>query len=222
MSQLKVNNEILKAQKADATLQVSKLAAKVLRKEVDVVQKEMDAGMSEMLSRTRNLPPWLAPGNVGDINLVYWPFFFTTPLIQVAQNSQATGSFSVTRAASFVMTKLVKTVYQRTAVPPGPDTYNYEYLDPNQGAAGYAPGLGFSWRDASSSRLFVDRTIALDHVGNPRFPWTLDSPQFFYPNSTVEYLFTNSGPQDYYVRIAVQGVRVRVDGQDSILSTVSE
>lgn len=218
MSNAYVKNQLM-LQKSHMELQVAKLAAQVLRKENDLMQKEQDSGVAAMLNVARQLPPWLSPGNIGSINEVIWPFFFPTPVVRVPVNNQATTSFSVTRGAGFIATGYVKTVFQRTEPVPG--EVRYEYFDPNDTSGlGATPGLSFSWRDAQSSRNFVDVTINLDHVGNPRFPTALPSPQYFYPSATTEILFTNEGAQDYWVSLTFYGIRVRADGQFAQLSTV--
>ena len=164
-----------------------------------------------------SLRPSLVPGNLGNINRVIWPFFFTTSLQTLAVNSSATTRFTVTQEAAFVLMSYTKTVYTKTVGP-----LVYTYVDPDAtGAASQANDLKFSLRDAQSSRDFNNLPINLDQVGNPRWPTILPDPVFFLPNSTIEVTFANSSASVVYVpRITFFGYRVRLENAQQILSTV--
>lgn len=77
------------------------------------------------------LPGYMMPGNVGDVNKVCWPFWFTniTPLLPAAAGgmaSQAKATVTITQEAAFIMTAIMKTVFIYTTtntpepVPPPP------------------------------------------------------------------------------------------------------
>lgn len=161
----------------------------------------------------------MAPGNVGEINRVIWPFWFSTEMNGegISQNESLQTQFSVTLEASFIVMAIAKTVYQTNVTP-------WNYLDPNaDGLLGRAPGLTFTLRDSSSSRQFFGKEpIALGHIGNPRFPTMLPRPMLLLPNQMMEIQFQNSHPQnDYLPVLTFFGYRLRLENAQQILSTVS-
>jgi hypothetical protein len=97
----------------------------------------------------RSVPSRLMPGNVGDINRVVWPFWFTFTAPELAPAQTATGSFSVTQEASFIFMAFSKVVFKKVAGI-------YTAIDPDQEdtAVGEANGLSFQFRDGQSSRVF--------------------------------------------------------------------
>lgn len=167
----------------------------------------------------RNVGPMLAPGNVGDINKIIWPFYFTTdlPAESLAQNEVFQTGFSVTQEAAFVMMSITKTVYLEN------DPNEFIYADPNDStvAANSAPGLQFTLRDGSSSRQFYNMPMDISHYGNPRFPTKLPRPIMFLPNQNVQIAFTNTHESNLYLpSITVFGYRMRVDDAQNFLSLV--
>lgn len=215
--------DALICQKNELQSQVQSISTKVLSREVRMMRQEAlgQGGMSSYLqSALGGMPFFLAPGNVGDINTVIWPFWFPTPMVTLAPSQTLSSSITISKVAAFVAVSFTKTVFLRTE--PAPGQVSYQYLNPDDPAmAGMSQGLSFSWRDAQSTREFVDRTVSLDHYGNPRFPHLLPSPQLFLPNSQVEFQFTNGHPTSTLaVGVTFYGVRVRTDEAGQILSTV--
>jgi hypothetical protein len=165
------------------------------------------------------LPYFLQPGNVGQINEVIWPFYYATgdnnsSTVIVNPNQSLRSSFSVTQEAAFVMMSYTKTVY----VVDGDDI---TYIDPDANGVGDAPGLKYLIRDAQSSREFFNLPLNIDQVGNPRWPTILPSPQMFIPNAIVEVDFINSHPTNVYaVQMQFFGYRIRLEKAKDILSLV--
>ena len=169
-------------------------------------------------SNLDKLPGMLRPGNVGDINRVIWPFWFTfTPAPELAPGESSSASFAVTQEASFVAMAITKTVHNLTVGP------TYTYVDPgDETGAGETPGLSFFLRDAQSSRVFMQSTIELDHIGAPRFPTILAQPMLFLPNSVVEAGYTNSNASNTYVPfVTLFGYRLRIEESEKIRSLVT-
>jgi hypothetical protein len=158
----------------------------------------------------------LIPGNVGSINNVIWPFFFSTDFITLVPNTAIKTGFSVTQEAAFVMMSYTKQVYTFDGVN------TYTYIDPDQpGATGIAPNLSFTIRDSQSGRDFENFPIDLDTVGNPGYPTIFPRPSMFLPNSNVEISFQNSDPAANYVAfLTVFGYRCRIQDAENILSLV--
>lgn len=162
------------------------------------------------------LPATLRPGNVGSINRVIWPFFFTFSAPELAPNSSSQGFTTITQEAAFVWMSYTKAVYKRTAGPV------YTYVDPDDySAAGQVDGLKFTLRDAQSTRVFHNSPLEIDSIGNPQFPSVLPTPILFLPNSTIEITYQNDNAADTYVPfITMFGYRVRIEDAQKILSTV--
>ncbi len=158
----------------------------------------------------------LVPGNVGSLNNVIWPFFFSTDFITLVPNTAIKSGFTITQEASFVWMSYTKQVYQFDGVNA------YTYIDPDQpGATGIAPNLSFTIRDSQSGRDFENFPIDLDIVGHPRFPTIYPRPAMFLPNSNVEISFQNSDPAITYVAfLTAFGYRVRIEDAQNILSLV--
>lgn len=163
----------------------------------------------------QNLNPLLAPGNIGDINNVIWPFYFTTeiPDESIAANETFQTGFSVTQEAAFIWTSFTKTVYLD-------DEGSWGYLNPD-GDQPSAPGLTFTLRDGSSSRQLFNTPMNIDLYGNPRFPTKLPRPIMLLPNQVMQIAFVNSNPTNAYVPfITAFGYRVRIEQADKLLSLV--
>jgi hypothetical protein len=165
----------------------------------------------------RALPASLRPGNVGSINRVIWPFFFTFSAPELAPNSASQGFTTITQEAAFVWMSYSKAIYKKTAGPT-----QYTYVDPNDYAgAGQADGLKFVFKDAQSTRVFHNQPLEIDMVGVPEFPSVLPTPILFLPNSTIEVTYQNDNATDTFVPfITLFGYRVRIEDAQNILSTV--
>lgn len=212
--------------------EMRRLEQQVLKQEAylkakEQVLKEMESRINQGLSKNnsaqnlqsnvaRNMGNFLVPGNVGDINKVVWPFWFTTPAVTVGPGQNVTTQFSVTQEAGFSWMSYVKCVYDLDTL-----TNDITYIDPAEPAIGEASMLYYSIRDAQSSREFFNKPQALDAVGAPQFPSTLPTPLFFLPNSTIEVSFYNSHPTNNYIPFLVMfGYRIRVEGAKTMLGTV--
>lgn len=165
----------------------------------------------------RALPASLRPGNVGSINRVLWPFFFTFSAPELAPNSASQGFTTITQEAAFVWMSYSRAVYKKTVGP-----VQYTYVDPNDYAgAGQVDGLKFTFKDAQSTRVFHNQPLEIDAVGVPEFPSVLPTPILFLPNSTIEVTYQNDNLTDTYVPfITLFGYRVRIEDAQNILSTV--
>lgn len=200
---------------------VDKKADTLVQREALIRQGQVPMNNARDLGRNlqRNLGPMLAPGNVGDINKIIWPFYFSTeiPENSLGQNETFQTGFSVTQEASFILMSLTKTVYIETA------PNEFIYADPNETstAVNSCPGLQFTLRDGSSSRQFFNFPMEIGHYGNPRFPTKLPRPIMFLPNQNVQIAFTNTHPTNKYLPIITGfGYRMRVEDAQKFLSLV--
>jgi hypothetical protein len=189
-------------------------------KESQLRQSQMPNNSAQNLqfNMKNDLSPLLTPGNIGDINSVIWPFYFTTdiPSSPVAVNETFQTGFSVTQEAAFIFMSFVKTVYLVECEQPDD---SWTYLDPDDQPS--APGLVFSLRDGSSSRQFFNTPIDIDHYGNPRFPTKFPRPVMLLPNQVMQIAFTNNHPTNLYVPfITAFGYRIRIDQAQKLLSLV--
>lgn len=203
---------------------VSKEAHFLNEKEKSLKEKEDRLRMahlkdSDPMSLKSNLksalPNYLAPGNVGDINRVIWPFYFTTDRVEVAPQSNVRSSFVVTLEASYVWMSYTKTVFVKNT-----EDNSQSYLDPDN-FDNFASGLKFFIRDPQSQRQFFNRPIDIDHVGNPRWPSALPAPQMILPRSTIEVTYVNETEDTIYIpQITFYGYRIRMENQQELLGTV--
>lgn len=164
----------------------------------------------------KSLAPNMRPGNVGAINRVFWPFWFTFTAPELTPSSSSTGFTTITQEAAFVWMAYSKAIYKKSAGPV------YTYVDPNdETAAGAVDGLKFTLKDASSSRVFHNSPLEIDCVGNPEFPSVLPTPIMFLPNATIEISYTNDNSTETFVPfMTFFGYRVRIEDAQSLLGTV--
>jgi hypothetical protein len=206
----------LEIAKADASLSARERA---LNEKASRLRQNQVKNMGSMDLETNlrnNLPKGLVPGNVGDINRVIWPFYFTTTPGTIGPNGALVTSISISQEAGFIMTHFSKVVYKEA--PAG--TYTYVDPDTNTGA-GEAPGLRMAFRNNQSQMTFVNVPMNVDHVGNPRWPTKMDSPLYLFPNSIFSVLFTNNDPAAIYVpSVAFFGYRLRSEESMRALSPV--
>lgn len=167
----------------------------------------------------RNLPKGLAPGNVGDINRVMWPFWFTTTNITLAPNTSVQGNITITQEAAFIFTHYTKAVFLEKTGQPG----EFLFVDPDQAdSSGKSNGLTFDMRDSQSSRSFMNVGLDLNQIGYWKYPTWLPTPQLFLPNSNIEFNFqNNTNDRTYKPFITMHGLRVRIEHAKDILSTIS-
>lgn len=202
---------------------VSSKASSLSQKESLLRQGQLPVNGPQDLERnmSRNLGPTLAPGDLGDINKVIWPFFFSTelPNTAIAPNQTFQTGFSITQEAAFIMMAVTKTAYVQNVVDPD----KFTYADPNDPSLGFdsTPGLSFTMRDGSSSRQFFNQPIGLSQYGNPRFPTKLPRPIMFLPNQSIQIAFINSHASNVYLPfITVFGYRMRIEDAQNFLSLV--
>jgi hypothetical protein len=161
----------------------------------------------------------MMPGNLGDINRVVWPFWFTTTKATLAPNTAVQGNITVTQEAAMIMTSYTKAVFLEEDGSPG----QYQYIDPNQpDASGKSNGLTFVWRDSQSSRSFMNKAIDINQIGHWKYPTILPTPQLFLPNSNIEFTYqNNTNDRTYRPFITIFGLRVRIEHAKDILSTIN-
>lgn len=181
-------------------------------------------GPQDMLRNLKNiLPDYLVPGNLGDVNKVVWPFWFTniTPLMPAATGgtqSQATASVTITQEAAFIITSFTKAVFSYDAI-----TGFQTYVDPSQPAGtGWTPGLTMTLVDAQSSRIFMSKPVQLDTIGYSLYPTELPTPLMFLPNSIIQtQLFNSNATINYVPWITYFGVRCRIEDAQRIMSLIT-
>lgn len=168
---------------------------------------------------SNSLGPLLTPGNIGDINSVIWPFYFTTdrPDSPIDPGQTFLTGYSVTQEAAFIFMSFTKTVYLVEGEDPNE---SWTYLPPAPFQAS-APGLVFTLRDGSSSRQLYNTPTNLDHYGSPRFPTKFPRPVMLLPNQVMQIAFTNTHASNRYVPfITAFGYRIRIDEAQKLLSLV--
>lgn len=212
------------AQKQKLQAQVGRMVAAITKKDLDLQKKEMTlaqgGGPGELARKMSQMPIYLAPGNVGDVNKVIWPSFFPTEVVRLAPNQQVDTGFSVSKTAAFIMVAYIKAIYLEEDL--GGGNFSYTYIDPDDPAgSGDAPDLSFAFRNSSSTREHMDTTVNLDHVGNPRWPTFLYAPQMVFPNQNIEVSFFNDHPTNIYrASLTFYGIRIRIDESYDLLSSV--
>jgi hypothetical protein len=180
-------------------------------------------GPQDVMTNLRNvLPDYLVPGNLGDVNKVIWPFWFTniTPELPAAvggTQSQATAMVTITQEAAFIITAFMKSVFLHDTI-----ANTFTYVDPsNFGQAGQTPGLSMTIQDAQSSRVFMSNPIDLDTVGDGIYPQELPTPIMFLPNSVIKTQLFNSSASAYVPWITYLGVRCRIEDAQRIMSLIT-
>ena len=176
------------------------------------------AGPKTMQHNLMSVAAKLRPGNLGDINQVVWPFWFTTNKATLAPNTTVQSNITITQEAAFIWLGHTKAVFLKEG---GGDTY--QYIDPEQpDSAGKANNLTMSIRDSQSSRTFMNKSIDMNQVGTWKYPTILPTPQLLLPNSNIEFQFANSDQfNTYRPWISIYGLRVRIEDAKNILSTIS-
>jgi hypothetical protein len=166
----------------------------------------------------RALGKEFSPGNVGDINKIIWPFYFTTdtpPAAGIAVDQSFVTGITITQEAAFVAMSFVADVYDVAAGPA------WSYITPTTSGVSDYPGLSFAIRDTQSGRDFFNVPMALDSYGNPRFVAKYPRPIMFLPNSNVQVQFFNSHPTKVYApKLTFFGYRVRIEDAQNLLGLV--
>lgn len=199
------------------------LDAKLIQENQGIVPTTGARSLQENMRRA--LPNSIVPGNVGDMNKIVWPFWFTaqTPELPPAVGgtaTQSTSSFTVTQEAAFILTDITKAVFIHTTPAPGNDQFTYVDAA-GSGATPKTPGLTAVFQDAQSSRVFMNRPMSFDSLGYAQFPTEMPAPQLFLPNSVVQVQLFNNNPTNAYIPwLTFFGVRCRVEDAQEILSLV--
>jgi len=163
--------------------------------------------------------PNLQAGDIKDINKIIWPFYFTTPFVELPPLSSISRYISVTQEAPFVWTYTVKTIFEKVAL--GGGNYRWNYIDPNDFSDGIAENLEFNITDAQSSRTFHFNPISINHVGHAQEPEKLETPMMIPSNNNLEIKFYNNDPSKTYIPFfTLYGYRVRVNDAQDLLSLV--
>jgi len=196
----------------------------VMQKKVAQQQSALKAGGSPARTQSNLINSKLGglmPGNIGDINKVVWPFWYTFTAPELTPGLSSTGSFTTSQEAAYIWLSFTASVFLRTG---GGPNYVYTAIDTDdESGAGLINGLNIVFRDAQSSRVFQRNPMPIEAFGSPAFPTVLRSPVMFLPNSTVECLFTNNDATNVYVPfISFFGYRVRIQGAEQILSLVTD
>lgn len=205
--------------------QVSSIGNMVTAKERNIMEKESLMRQGQVPNQgpqdleknmRRNLGPMLAPGNLGDINKVIWPYYFSTevPTSPIAANETFQTGFSVTQEAAFVLMSFTKAIYVESGLI-------WQYLNPNDESTltNQAPNLTFTLRDGSSSRQFYNQPMQMQNYGNPRFPTKLPRPVMLLPNQVMQVAFVNSNASLSYIpRMTFFGYRIRIEDAQNFLS----
>jgi hypothetical protein len=171
-----------------------------------------------MYNMEKGLDGPLMPGNVGDINRVIWPFWFTSEKVTLGPNQSANANITVTQEAGFVWMSYTKAIFLEEDGGPG----QYQLIDPDQAnAGGKANELTFIIRDSQSSRSFMNKGLDVNQAGYWKKPTTNITPVLFLPNSNVEVIWqNNSTDRTYRPFITMFGYRLRIDHAKDILSTI--
>ncbi len=182
-------------------------------------------GPQDVLTNLKNcLPDYLVPGNLGDVNRVIWPFWFTniTPELPAAEDgaqTQVTASVTITQEAAFIVTSYSKAIFEHTTEE-GDEIYSY--IDPAQaGQDGLTPGLSMTIEDAQSTRVFMSNPIDFDTIGDSQFPQDLPTPLMFLPNSVIKTQLFNTSDKAYVAFVTFLGVRCRIEDAQRIMSLIT-
>jgi len=179
--------------------------------------KSEQNSLAQLKSEVENSLPKLAIAGLEDINRIIWPFVFNTEAVEVAPNQTLSSFIGITQEAGFVVTRLVKTVFLKNGVA------DYEYVDPRDDSqTGLADGLNFTLTDSQSTRTFHQNPMAVDNIGDYRWPYKMVSPQYISPNNNIEVKwFNNSSTKTYIPRLSMIGYRIRIEDAQKLLSLVS-
>lgn len=210
-----MNNRIAQADNEYKTV-MSALKEAQSRLRGNLVSNESAVDMKTNLDNS--LPEFLRPGNVGDINKVFWPFWFTAQGPVLAPEQSGQGVVSVSQEAAFICVAMTKTVLRNDG-----DVYTAAGSQDQLTDDNRVVGLRYSMRDAQSSRTFHDKPQHIDTLGSWLNPTVLPRPLMFLPNSQIEFNFVNDGGSKvgtYLPFITMFGYRLRIENAKDMLSLV--
>lgn len=174
-------------------------------------------GSSAVLKKTLSaiLPSHMLPGNVGDVNSVAWPFYFSIPFDfgtdpTLTSLSRIQNSVQVTQEAGFLLLGVSK---------------NFDSQDSESGFLG---PYQIDVRDNQSTRQFNDKPIPLQMIGENSLPTEFVTPLLFVPNASIQVVastWLNTGESMATVgsgkfEICLFGLRIRIEDAGSVLSTI--
>lgn len=160
------------------------------------------------------LPKHLVPTNVGHLNKVAWPFWYTfnfdlgaAPVISV--NLRKTEKFQVSQEACFIFMSLCRHA----------DDYD---------VGGDLGPLQIEIRDAQSSRYFNNAPIPIQMIGQKSWPTILPTGMLILPNAIMEMTMsswltgtaTQTGGGTGKHSFTMGGVRCRVEDASNVMSTI--
>lgn len=165
--------------------------------------------MKDQLADT--LPSYMVPANVGGLDSVQWPFYFsvnfdlgTNPTFSNA--TKQTRSFQVTQEAGLLIMSVSK-------------------ISTDSDAGALAP-LQIDFIDRQSSRRFMNNPIPIQTIGGFGLPTVLPTPMLLLPNAALQIEMTSmvNGSVVYAGDSKHQftffGYRVRIDNAENVLSTI--
>lgn len=162
----------------------------------------------------------LVAGNVGDINELIWPFYFTSVNGTVLHGDTQSYSITISQEAPFVCLNLQKAVFLVT--DSGLISEERVWINPYDPTAPFAPNLKYSMQDSSAQRRYLDNPANVDHVGNSRNPTIFPTPFMLLENSNTKLTFSNShASNDYFVKFTFFGYRIRLQDSKRLMSLVS-
>ena len=159
------------------TNQMKTSAASLRGRAQALASQPVMAGGNSLANNLRSfLPNHLVPQNVGNINHVSWPFYYTvdfdlsttSPWIANAGDLTAStkleASFQVSQEAAFLLTAVTRHANQ-------------------YGEAGDLGPLQVEFRDRQSSRFFNNRPIPIQVFGQKGYETILPTPMILMPNA---------------------------------------
>lgn len=162
----------------------------------------------------QKLPAYLMPGNVGELNSVSWPFFFSLefdfgddPTLDL--NTRQTQNFRVDQEAAFI--------------------WNTLFLGANNYAtAGYLGPYQITIRDRQSSRQLNDAPLPLQMIGTKSNPSVLPTPFLIMPSALIDTEMSSWLPAGVSmntsgsskIQLTFGGYRVRIQDAQKVLSTI--
>jgi hypothetical protein len=158
------------------------------------------------------LPNYMLPGNVGPVEKVTWPFWYTVELDMgvnptYGPNTKVTNQFQVSQEAAF----MVMAIYRK----------NYVYS-----TAGDLSPVQIELKDTQSARVLNDAPIPLQMFGKKSKPTILPSPYMLMPAAFFTLTATSwlPAPQatvgNGKIQFTFFGYRIRTQNPGQVLSTV--
>jgi hypothetical protein len=165
--------------------------------------------------------PNIQAGDLNDVNKIIWPFYFTTPYLEIQPNTSVSRFISITQEAAFVWTYMVRSVFEKVDL--GGGVFNWNYIDPNDFQDGIAENLQIEFADQQSSRTFFFNPININHIGHSQEPQKLDTPMMIPANNSIEVKFFNNDAAKIYIPfVTFYGYRVRTEDAQEILGLVNK